>query len=106
MRNTANCSLRSLAAIYDMPLQQNASVRPHRPTYMPQLTLFALDRDTAERLALAPAASALQHDLTLVPHESTTVATAAMLVAHPVPCCGAATSRWKALRGESWAHAG
>ena len=56
---------------------------------MPQLTLFALDRDTADRLAREPAACAVQHDLTLAPHESTTVAiaaaTAEMLVAHPAP---------------------
>ena len=55
---------------------------------MPQLTLFALDRDTAERLSREPAACARQNALTLAPHEASTVAmaaaTAAMLVAHPV----------------------
>ena len=55
---------------------------------MPQLTLFTLDRDTAERLAREPAACARQNALMLAPHEASTVAmaaaTAAMLVAHPV----------------------
>ena len=69
-------------------------VRPHRAAYMPQLTLFALERDTAERLAREPAACARLNVLTLAPHEATTVAmaaaTAAMLVAHPasMPWCG------------------
>ena len=55
---------------------------------MPQLILFALDRDTAEHLVREPAACANQNALTLAPHEESTVAmaaaTAAMLVAHPV----------------------
>ena len=54
---------------------------------MPQLTLFALDHDTADRLAREPAACARQHALTLAPHEATTAtiasATAAMLAAAP-----------------------
>ena len=55
---------------------------------MPQLTLFALDRDMAERLARDPEACARQNALTLAPHEASTIAmaaaTAAMLEAHPV----------------------
>ena len=55
---------------------------------MSPLTLFALDRDTAERFAREPTACARENALSLAPHEATTVdmaaATAAMLVAHPV----------------------
>ncbi len=55
---------------------------------MPQLTLFALDRDMADRLARDHAVCAREHAVTLAPHETTTVAiasaTAAMLAAAPV----------------------
>jgi [ribosomal protein S5]-alanine N-acetyltransferase len=64
-------------------------VSPHAIAYMPQLTLFALDRDTADHLARETASCARQNDFALGPHESTTVAiaaaTVAMLDAHPVP---------------------
>ncbi len=55
---------------------------------MPQLTLFALDRDTADRLARDHAVFAREHAVALAPHETTTIAiasgTAAMLAAAPV----------------------
>lgn len=44
---------------------------------MPDITLFALDREIADRLTRETATCAVEHGLTLAPHEATVVAIAA-----------------------------